>query len=318
MSKRSLFWGNASGKLGEAVYYRAGGEQRTRTWVSKIKNPKTYAQMIQRIKIANVTAAYKLLKPVCSNAFPLKKQNESGFNAFSRANIPLSEAITVREWYKEGQCVPLGFVVADGDIMINTDLTVDSDAKVNWLGLSINTKEAQAFVDTKDKKPYALASAQDIYALLSNGGQLQNNDLPGTYVITIVWALYNGEAWTPGFKYIEVSGSSTDRWHIYTNGIPSQYMPDTTLYWNYDFDDQGDIINEGFTIATEQNEASIAESAFAVIVSWTENGKQRVTRSILQGGMDEAVYKDFLPGSSTYDEILQSWGATEGSILSTK
>ena len=29
MSKRSLFWGHGSGKLGEAVYYRAGGEQRT-------------------------------------------------------------------------------------------------------------------------------------------------------------------------------------------------------------------------------------------------------------------------------------------------
>mgnify|MGYP007050596991 CR=1 FL=1 len=40
MSKRSLFWGNASGKLGEAVFYRAGGEQRTRTWIPKIKNPK--------------------------------------------------------------------------------------------------------------------------------------------------------------------------------------------------------------------------------------------------------------------------------------
>lgn len=37
MSKRSLFWGQAAGKLGEAVYYRAGGEQRTRTYVAKIK-----------------------------------------------------------------------------------------------------------------------------------------------------------------------------------------------------------------------------------------------------------------------------------------
>ena len=33
MSKRSLFWGNGAGKLGEAVYYRAGGEQRTRAYV---------------------------------------------------------------------------------------------------------------------------------------------------------------------------------------------------------------------------------------------------------------------------------------------
>lgn len=37
MSKRSLFWGKGSGKLGEAVFYRAGGEQRTRTYVKTVK-----------------------------------------------------------------------------------------------------------------------------------------------------------------------------------------------------------------------------------------------------------------------------------------
>ena len=41
MSKRSLFWGKASGKLGEAVFYRAGGTQRTRTYVKNVKNPKS-------------------------------------------------------------------------------------------------------------------------------------------------------------------------------------------------------------------------------------------------------------------------------------
>ena len=38
MSKGSLFWGNARGRLGQSVFYRAGGEQRNRTYVAKIKN----------------------------------------------------------------------------------------------------------------------------------------------------------------------------------------------------------------------------------------------------------------------------------------
>ena len=42
MSKGSLFWANASGKLGEVVQYRAGGEQRARAYVRKIKNPIMY------------------------------------------------------------------------------------------------------------------------------------------------------------------------------------------------------------------------------------------------------------------------------------
>ena len=43
MSKGSEFWGNASGKLGQQVLYRAGGEQRARMHVAKIKNPRTVA-----------------------------------------------------------------------------------------------------------------------------------------------------------------------------------------------------------------------------------------------------------------------------------
>ena len=60
MSKRSLFWGQASGKLGEAVYYRAGGEQRTRSYVAKIKNPKTRAQALQRTKFNNMVAVFRV------------------------------------------------------------------------------------------------------------------------------------------------------------------------------------------------------------------------------------------------------------------
>lgn len=59
MSKRSLFWGQASGKLGEAVYYRAGGEQRTRAYARKIKNPKTRAQALQRTKFNNMVAVFR-------------------------------------------------------------------------------------------------------------------------------------------------------------------------------------------------------------------------------------------------------------------
>lgn len=74
MSKRSLFWGNASGKLGEAVFYRAGGEQRTRTWIPKIKNPKTLSQVENRLSLLNLVTTYKEWKDIISKAFPLKKK----------------------------------------------------------------------------------------------------------------------------------------------------------------------------------------------------------------------------------------------------
>ena len=63
MSKGSLFWGNAVGKLGESVFYRANGQQRNRTYLKEIKNPKTRAQMTNRVKWANVINTWRLLKP---------------------------------------------------------------------------------------------------------------------------------------------------------------------------------------------------------------------------------------------------------------
>ena len=54
MSKGSLFWANASGKLGESVFYRSGGEQRNRSYVKNIKNPRTEAQMRNRIQLGNL------------------------------------------------------------------------------------------------------------------------------------------------------------------------------------------------------------------------------------------------------------------------
>ena len=81
MSKRSLFWGQASGKLGEAVYYRAGGEQRTRSYVAKIKNPKTRAQALQRTKFNNMVAVFRGTSVFVKSLFKAEKSSQSPSNS---------------------------------------------------------------------------------------------------------------------------------------------------------------------------------------------------------------------------------------------
>ena len=95
MSKRSLFWGNASGKLGEAVFYRAGGEQRTRTWVPKIKNPKSHAQAVQRTKLNNLTALYKGMQTAIQNFTRIEKSGRSAFNQFVANNSNINQWVAV-------------------------------------------------------------------------------------------------------------------------------------------------------------------------------------------------------------------------------
>lgn len=81
-----MLLGLAKGKVGDLVFYRDGGEQRTRTRVIP-KNPRTTAQMAQRVKMANVSALYRVLSPVLSSSFTNRPTNQSGYNAFSSSAI---------------------------------------------------------------------------------------------------------------------------------------------------------------------------------------------------------------------------------------
>lgn len=120
MSKRSLFWGQASGKLGEAVYYRAGGEQRTRSYVAKIKNPKTRAQALQRTKFNNMVAVFRGTSVFVKSLFKAEKSSQSPFNAFVKRNFPLCLTVADKEMVEFGEGGAENFVFANGSVNFNT------------------------------------------------------------------------------------------------------------------------------------------------------------------------------------------------------
>lgn len=124
MSKRSLFWGQASGKLGEAVYYRAGGEQRTRAYVAKIKNPKTRAQALQRTKFNNMVAVFRGTSVFVKSLFKAEKSSQSPFNAFVKRNFPLCLTVADREMVELGEGGSQDFVFANGSVNFNTVPTI--------------------------------------------------------------------------------------------------------------------------------------------------------------------------------------------------
>lgn len=136
MSKRSLFWGQASGKLGEAVYYRAGGEQRTRTYVATIKNPKSRAQALQRTKFNNMVAVFRGTSVFVKSLFKPEKSSQSPFNAFVKRNFPLCLTVADKEMVEFGEGGAENFVFANGSINFNT---VPSTAAFKPLGNEENT-----------------------------------------------------------------------------------------------------------------------------------------------------------------------------------
>lgn len=118
MAKNSLFWGKARGKLGEIVLYRAGGEQRSRTYVKKVKNPKSLAQMRQRVKLGSLVSFFRTTSNVLRYSFPNRPQRQSGFNAFVAESLPIATTALPRKLADQGLSIPLNYHISKGNVVL--------------------------------------------------------------------------------------------------------------------------------------------------------------------------------------------------------
>ena len=119
-----MLLGLAGGKVGDLVFYRDGGEQRTRSRVIP-KNPRTPKQMAQRVRIANVAAMYRLLAPIVRDSFSNRPSNQSGYNAMASGAIELSPFLT-KEMANADAVLPMPAVIAKGILQ-----SVDVEANVS-------------------------------------------------------------------------------------------------------------------------------------------------------------------------------------------
>lgn len=118
MAKNSLFWGKARGKLGEIVLYRAGGEQRSRTYVKKVKNPKSLAQMTQRVKLGSLVSFFRTTSNVLRYSFPNRPKRQSGFNAFVAESLPVATTALPRLYADQGLSIPVNYHISKGSVVL--------------------------------------------------------------------------------------------------------------------------------------------------------------------------------------------------------
>lgn len=109
MSKGSLFFGNARGKLGQVVLTTVKGQQIARAWQPKVTNPRTSSQQTQRAKFANTVKFYRrATSNLFKFAFEDKRKTESDYNAFMRHNVDNS-IIIKRSSYNNIAFPAIGF-----------------------------------------------------------------------------------------------------------------------------------------------------------------------------------------------------------------
>lgn len=303
MSKGSLFWANASGKLGETVLYRSGGEQRTRTYVAKIKNPKTLAQMENRLSMLNLATTYRLLKPVLEASFPDRKKNRSGFNEFVSLNKSSNTAVISQSMAQSNMVVPYDFIMSRGTWnplgsfgSIEDGLTYGYDVT----GILDESYRDEIGNGVVNGRYYKLDTKSKFTKFLSKAG------LPSSTRVTLIYADYEDDGFSIKHETLSADSSETE-------------FASTKIGFN--FGDQ--VIEDGMPVPAEvymafgDTQSFTPEHMFTVILSYKDgNGKLQVTtsRMILPSTSLEYV-EQFLKDGDVYNQVLEQLGFSEGSAL---
>lgn len=335
MSKRSLFWGQASGKLGEAVYYRAGGEQRTRTWVPKIKNPKSYTQAVQRTKMINMTAVFRGLKVAVNSFMKPASAAQSPFNAFTKANFPINAWVASKEdvTNQEGQAA--FFQIANGSIGFDTTLSAlsckslrDPEGESNYfLALTVPAFNVH-FNRATPSGLLGLYTGAEFYQALVPAGN--PNNLPAEFDVTVVVGV-DGAANTQYYTFtVHAMANGTDTLHVAQQ--PVQSVPLTTEqlqkiviigdgeFTTMDEGQTGDAT--GSTIigisSLGDNGAATAnavDTLAAIVISYKDASGKQSTSSRVHQGLGQAEYANqYTPTGALGADIVKSY-ETSSSLI---
>lgn len=163
MAKSKGFFGLRKGSTKSLTFSVLDGKQITKDRVYDVKNPRTEAQMRQRMLMTTVGAAYKMLKSIADHSFEgyssgmqcMRQFNSRNLNRFKKAAAAKGE-VAFNE-YKDGDINPLPYILASGSLP-GFDYKLDATSNLNIVG-------------QKDDADFT--TAEGIYAALG----VQRNDL---------------------------------------------------------------------------------------------------------------------------------------------
>lgn len=118
-------------RLGGVVLYQMNGQTLARELAPQVSNPRTTAQMRQRVKLSNLVAFYKANKVWMRNAFEDKAQRESDYNAFVAANIGNTLVALSKSEVASGAAVAAPYQITRGSILSIEHTLQGSTIKTN-------------------------------------------------------------------------------------------------------------------------------------------------------------------------------------------
>lgn len=110
MAKGNLFLGKARGSVGSVTFSQLNGKQISRAKATQVKNPKTDAQMIQRVIMNTTVQGYSGMQAIVDHSFQGVAYQGPSMNKFNSLN-----AKALREAYANFQSDPSVMVTFNGN-----------------------------------------------------------------------------------------------------------------------------------------------------------------------------------------------------------
>ena len=138
---KNLVMRGASQRLGGMVLYQLKGQTLARELAPAVSNPRTPAQMDNRVRLQNVVSVYRANRGWMAGAFENKKERESDYNAFVSANLSSSQVAFTKAQAAAGAAVAAPYQISSGSLGSIEQQVSESELQTNiYLGtLTLDT-----------------------------------------------------------------------------------------------------------------------------------------------------------------------------------
>ena len=277
----------AKKKLGGTVLYTQGGRTLQRELAPEVKNPKTPAQMGQRVKWANLVAFYRANAGWIPKAFENKKATQSDYNKFMSLNAANSRIYLTKEQARQGACVVDSYRVSDGTLQ---PVDIFPTAK-DWV--------TNLYLTGLDKLDATTTVAAFSNALLSSNAGLRSGDQLSFIRVT---QLFNN---TTDIPYVQVRA-----YELIINEQGGGLVKD---FWPIDLIALGQEQDTPALMVKNNNK----QGGFAIIVSRTQGGRVLVSPSqITQVNMSDVINQ--YSSSAALQAAIDSYGRGDDVFLDSK
>jgi hypothetical protein len=132
---KNLVMRGASQRLGGMVLYQLKGQTLARELAPAVTNPRTPAQMDNRVRLQNVVSVYRANRAWMRGAFENKKEKESDYNAFVSANLSSSQVAFTKQQAAAGAAVAAPYQITSGSLGSIEQSVHESELQTNiYLG----------------------------------------------------------------------------------------------------------------------------------------------------------------------------------------